>query len=402
MASIYSKKNSPLLYIRYQNEQGQWKGKPTGYKKGNLGDERQAKLLARRQTEIEKTRKINRGSLLEEWVLPWLVLKYGAVQNTLNAYRRSWNKLSTFFSLAEIRYANQIQRDFARHYLAWRTGEDEESDEVAGRNTAIQEIKLAGMIIEEAIHLGYCTTNPLRKLGLKKDKSPGKVIWTDEQIIKVSAHIEKTKTHWQQCTFYLGLYQASRLRQCQIPLKNIRLDLGPHGVIQYPDIIVKGGEAYAQPVDSRFRPILERLMATARKMGLDTLCQVKWDASLTWRDTLDRLGFEDISHHGLRATFITRAAENDVPEGKVMAFCHHSSAEVHRIYKKVSTAAIAHVSASVPLPAFCEPHPDRQDGDSAPAIPGNDGGESTSRTPSRTRDRARNRRRFDSVKRSEK
>jgi hypothetical protein len=56
MASIYHKNCSPVIWIRYKNEEDKWKGKPTQYRWNNFGEVRQAKLLARKQTEIEQTR----------------------------------------------------------------------------------------------------------------------------------------------------------------------------------------------------------------------------------------------------------------------------------------------------------------------------------------------------------
>jgi integrase len=387
MASIYTKNGSKLIWIRYKDAAGVWRGKPSGYSTENFGERRQAELLARRQSEIEKTRAQNVGAAFEDWVLPWIVMKYGGTQNTLNAYRGHWQKLAKFCAHADIHFAPQIRREFAQQYLAWRT--DETGG--AGRNTAIQEIKFMGMVLEEGIPRGFCDTNPLRKLGMKKDRSLGKELWTDEQIRVVQAHIEKTKTLWQRVTFYFGLYQACRLRQCQVPLAGIRLNIG---TIQYPDVVVKGGEAYSQPIDPRFLPILEELLHTAKKANMKRLCDVKWDASLIWRTTLDRCGFQHISHHGLRATWITRAAESDVPEGLAMAFCHHSNAEVHRVYKKISVSAIAHIPASVPLPSFGALLPGRRAEGAPPAMPDNVGSASVSQTPLRNRDRVRNRRRF--------
>jgi hypothetical protein len=328
--------------MRFLDDAGEWQGKPTSYKKDNIGDQRQAKLLARRKSELEAARRTVCGMQLADWVLPWLIAKYGKNgTTTLDVYKRMWRALQRYHAEHKIKTAPQISRGFIMSYLAWRM------ENGAGRNQAIDEIKFMGMIVDEAILLGHCSANPIRKPGLKKNATKGKEIWTDEQYIEVEKHILKTKCHWQQCSFYFGKFQACRLRQCQVPLRCIRFDLN---TIQYPDIVVKGGEAYAQPIDPRFRPILERLVENAKAQGLRVLCEIPWDASLRWRVTLDRCGFEDICHHGLRASWITRAAENRVSESEAMAFCHHKDREVHRIYKKVSVAAIAHVPAAVPFP----------------------------------------------------
>jgi hypothetical protein len=52
MASIYHKGESKTIWIRFQNEAVQWKGKPTAYKWSNFGDVRQAKRLAEKQSKI--------------------------------------------------------------------------------------------------------------------------------------------------------------------------------------------------------------------------------------------------------------------------------------------------------------------------------------------------------------
>ena len=70
------------------------------------------------------------------------------------------------------------------------------------------------------------------------------------------------------------------------------------------------------------------------------------------RKSLDRAKLQGYVHHGLRATWITRAAESGVPESLAMAFCHHGSREVHRVYKRLSVIGLEHVPAMVAIPAL--------------------------------------------------
>lgn len=358
--------------MRYRSPEGVWKGRPTGYRWSNLGDVRQAKILARKATEREAEAAGSRGrarSRFGDWVLPWLLEKYGkSTGTTAEVYKRTWRTVSKFLDEHQLTMPAQIRRDHAGIYLTWRTAGGN-----AGRNTAIADIKLLAMVLDEAKGRGLCQENPLRKLGLKKDKCAEKLIWSHEDISRAAAHFEREQSHWMLCAFYFGLYQAARLRQCQLPLAAIRLEAG---MIHYPDHLVKGGAGFTQPIDARFLPRLKSLMAAADG---ETICTVPWDASIRLRRSLDRAGLPGLCHHGLRASWITRAAEAGVPESHAMAFCHHESREVHRVYKKLSSIGIAHVPALIPLPALplC--------GD-LPAASGGSAEElKTSHTPARTR-----------------
>jgi hypothetical protein len=342
MASIYRKKSSSKIWVRYLSPDGKWKGKPTPYRWGNLGDERQAKLLARKASEREAEWREEKSERFSDWVLPWLLMRYSAEgTGTLDAYKRRWRTVTRFLNERHIHTAGQVTRELAGHYLAWRTAKAK-----ASRNTAIADLKLLSMAMEEAVRMGHCTHNPLTKLGLKKSPTKPKRIWSDQAISKAVQHFAKNGEHWMRCVIFLGIYQACRLRQCAVPVECIRLEAG---VIQWPGRIVKGGEGYTQPIDSRLLPVLRRLVSEAPG---EKLCAIPWDASMQLRAHLDSIGLQGHCHHGLRATWITRAAEAGVPESQAMAFCHHSSREVHEVYKRLSSIGIAHVPALVSLPSF--------------------------------------------------
>ena len=79
MSSIYHKKDSPYISIRYKNEANKWKGKPTKYRWENFGEVRQAKLLARKQTQIEQTRAPHGSHQdFDAWVVSWLTVNMEA------------------------------------------------------------------------------------------------------------------------------------------------------------------------------------------------------------------------------------------------------------------------------------------------------------------------------------
>lgn len=343
MASIYRKNGSDVIWIRYKNEAGKWKGKPTQYHWKNFGEVRQAKLLARKQTEIEQTRpKHGSEQDFDTWVVAWLTSKYGGNnRGTLESYLQMWRPLKRVLDKLGLTAPFHIRRDFAETYLIERTKK-------CSRNTAIQNIKLFGMILEEAVRREYISSNPMRRLGLKRAPAKHKDVWEDEEILKVAADLANAP-RWMRCTFFFGLYQACRLRQCQVDLSAVDFT---RNTICFPAALVKTAADFAQPIDPRFVPILKGLVAEAKRERDTKLCTVPWDASLKYRAMFKRLKLTHICHHGLRATWITRAAVNGVKETEAMAFVFHSSREVHAVYRRLIAIPTAHVPAAVSLPTI--------------------------------------------------
>jgi hypothetical protein len=56
---------------------------------------------------------------------------------------------------------------------------------------------------------------------------------------------------------------------------------------------------------------------------------------------LDGLGLPHLSHHGLRVSWISKAAVSGIPEAVARKFANHSSATVHRIYQRVGLEDVA-------------------------------------------------------------
>lgn len=346
MASVYRKGESDIIWVRYKDAEGKWKGKATGYRWSNAGDVRQAGLVVRRLSEEEAAARAagsQSDRVLDDWVLPWIIGTYaGGSANTLTNYKRLWRTLSKWRKLRNINVAAQIRREHAMEYLQWRM-------KSAGKNQAISELKFLSMVLKEAKGRGHIAENPLTKLGLKKTPQAEKLLWQDHHLVKAAKYLEKHGKHWMVCAFYFGVYQAARLRQCQVPISAIDFEAG---VIHYPAACVKGRTGFSQPIDPRFIPKLQQLVDYAHGHQKDgMLCTLPWDASLQFRHAFDAARLPGLCHHGLRATWITRAASAGVSESLAMAFCHHESREVHRIYKQLTSVAVAHVPALLSLPS---------------------------------------------------
>jgi hypothetical protein len=342
MASLYLRPDSPFLWMRYKDASGKWKSANTGYRKGNVGDERQADLLVREKTVQERaTQRVNPGrASFEEWCPTWIEQRWGNKPQTVKAYRQRFRFLIEYLSQAGATHPSAVTRDLTLAYPAWRTARKSgwRKQKSSGTNTALYEIKFLAMMLDEAIHRGYARENPARRLGIAQTEHKHKTVWTDRQIEIALDAAEKSEPYgWIHVSLLMGKYQAVRLAQSAVPLDSIDLQ---RKVIRYPGSLMKGGRSYDQAIDPNFIPLLSEIVTHRRKAGCLTLCDLPKLPSLLMRRFLDALierdsGFTKLSHHGLRATWITRAALNGVPETFAMRFVNHASTEVHKIYQQI-------------------------------------------------------------------
>ena len=219
MASTYTRKDSAFIWLRIKSDNGKWICKPTGYRHDNLGDRRQADLVARKLSIEERERApASSHEHWDAWIDAWMQDRYGKRDaTTLTVYRRYWRRLRDWLMAEKITSPRQMSYPAALRYKEAR----EEAD--VGINTIIHELKFLGLAISEAIRRGLATANPCLRMGLQRTPAAEKIPWTDENVTTVAAAIG-VEADWMQATFILGFYQAARLRQCEVPLKDINLE----------------------------------------------------------------------------------------------------------------------------------------------------------------------------------
>ncbi len=345
MASIYLRPDSPYIWIRYKKPNGKWANGNTGYKNGNPGERRQAQLLAREKTLEELSARIPADGRTEfdEWVIPWIDQKWGHLQTiTPKYYRRFYLWWAQYLKEVGVTSPVAVTREIVLGYLSWR------KEHGGGRNTAIYETKFFGQIMDEAVQRGFARTNPARTLGLKKEEQEHKTPWTDEEVQRVGRALGSAdKFGWMHVTFLMGLFQASRLRQCAEPLRLIDLN---RQLINYADADVKGRKGFSQPIDPDFLPILRSIVELRIKLGHKTLCDIPPMPSIQWRKFLDKLDLGHLCHHGLRASLITRYAVAGVPEAMTRRFVNHAGKQIHELYQRITAVDLAPMFGMVRQP----------------------------------------------------
>jgi len=339
--------------MSFKNEAGKWGNKSTGYRKDNPGERRQAELLADEQSI--KERKRTPASAREQWdgwVDRWLFDAYGGRRKestTFTVYSRYWKRWRHWLHENQITAPCQLQIYHTTQYRDYR-----EEDDI-GINTIIHELKFMGVVMQRAIHLGYASTNPCHRLGIKSDPKAEKEVWKDDEASLVVRNMHD-QPDWIQASLILGFYQAARLRQCEVPLKDIHL--ARLRITYWRSLagraLTKGDKPFTQPIDPAALPLLEALIERRIKAGHKDLCTIDTPIpSVLWRRFLDSLGLYHLSHHGLRSTWITRAAlSGEISLAQAKRFVNHGSTAVHSIYQRLCADDIAHVPAALGLPSL--------------------------------------------------
>jgi hypothetical protein len=72
VASLYNRADSPFIWIRYKDAAGNWRSANTGYRQDNMGDRKQAALLAKQKSLEEMVNKPVRvaSHRWEDWAVP--------------------------------------------------------------------------------------------------------------------------------------------------------------------------------------------------------------------------------------------------------------------------------------------------------------------------------------------
>jgi len=336
MASLYTRGDS--IWVKYKSPDGIWKRKPTGYRKSNLGDQKQAAKLREALTRRERTQAPVRASDWI-WATAWLEQRWQGL--TVRRHRASWRQLERYLQEIGCRGPANLTREHCLGYAAHRAKKG------TSANTSALELKLLAQVMDEALTRGYAKKNPCRNLRLARTPVKEKQPFSDEQLSRLDevfaagAHEYQLSGHafrverygWEHVTYLLGRYQAARLMSARVPLDCLDLEAAR---IHYPAAIVKGGKAYSQPINGRLLPELRAIVARRRAGGATTLCEPPELASLCWRQFLDSLGMTNVSHHSLRVRWVSEAARAGIPEAAAMRFSNHSSSDVHRIYLRIS------------------------------------------------------------------
>lgn len=325
MAFLYKRARSPYWWIRYLDDTGHTISESTGKRWDSVQQSREAKQIRAAKEVMERAAPPKERSEreLSSWVPRWLATTYKSQENTLEAYLGAFGSLMRFFGEQNVRSASQITRAMCFDYIDWRQRkENGGTGDGACRNTALHNLRILRIILNEAIEREHIKKNPASKMGLKPDAPAEKHEITEEQRAVVES---SNLTDWQRISWAIAINQGCRLAETSLPLSDVDF---ANDTITFT---LKGKRRFTTKLMPDLKPMLQKLK--------DSGCHLTWgpfhrNASRDWSRHLESLGMP-FTFHSTRVTVITKLARAGVNEQQAIRFIGHCSSEVHAIYTRL-------------------------------------------------------------------
>lgn len=331
MASLFKKPNSPFWQLR-RKEDGKWLKESTGLRIDDPDETLEARTLRARAEAKEHQRAIVDHAGWD-WVDHYL-RSTGLRPKSITKYLTNWKWLSFFLAEMEIG-VRDVRYQHSGEYIDWRVGRRKRTGKAAGRNTAIQEVKLLSSVLNEAVRRGLITANPMAGLRLKKTLAKKKPALTDEEIDACRKALteqskEQPETKWMEVAFDIALATGCRLRETRIPLQCVDLET-TMPTLTFP--APKGGEenAFTIPLPSVLVPMFTEMKKEKRE---HTIAAFPFQPSRAWQHFFRRAGLSHLTFHCLRVTKVTRLRRQGVPREVAMRLVNHSDEMIHLLYDR--------------------------------------------------------------------
>ncbi len=315
----------PFWYLRHKVD-GEWKKSSTGLRHDDPNETAKARAL-RAEAEGSEFRSAPVSKIGWEWVDRFIETS-GLAENSKVRYMGAWAWLQLFFQeqrldIASVRYSH------VEDYIVWRVGRKKKSGKKAGRNTAIQEIKILQGFMNEAVRRDLLGANPLATLKVRKTTPKRKRALLPEEIATCREAL-LTEPEWMRAAFEIALFTGCRLRETRIALDDVDLDSHiPTITFSTP----KGGSkvAFSIPTPKALMPLLRDMRHKGQSHTIDAF---PFQPSRRWQQFFQKLGIEGVCFHCLRVTKITQMRREGVPREVAMRLVNHSSELIHLLYDR--------------------------------------------------------------------
>lgn len=342
MAYLYRKDRSPFWYVVYFDTDKIERHRSTGLRADSPNDTAKAKAL---RAELEAKEHHHPPTVHSEgwdtWV-PKYLERHCQSPLTLERYLDAWKWLALWLQTHRLHTPRAITYSKALEYIDWRTAYKKKSGKTTGRNTAIMELKLFGMIMGEAVRLGHAEANPLVSIKLRRDKAAKKPELTDDEIVEIHEAL-KAEPEWMQHSFDIALHTGCRLRETRIPMNCI--DFIENKITFHSP---KGGEerAFSVPMPSALRSLFEKCRKSKKKSTLE----FPFQPSRRWQQFFIKIKKPHLCFHCLRVTYVNRLRRAGVPREAAMRLVNHASELIHQIYQREKVEDVAQWRGAVHFP----------------------------------------------------
>jgi len=348
--SVYPRDGRPTWYVAYDCPR---RGRRVNESSGFLIESPSGKLQAYAYAREKSNSGVTHGTEKNHehwgaWAELWLKVRYKQKLKTLSSYLGAWKQISFFLRERKIVCPRQLKYEDVVAFVHWREGQvKKRSKRHVSRNTALHNVKVLSRLMREAVRRGYAQGNPCVKLSedVPADRAPEKPEFTNEEIELVRFELQRRSgigrpSDWMRIAFEIAIHQGCRLSATQIPMERIDFH---RWTITFHE---KGQKEFTVPVHPGLRPLLERLRDEGRKVT----CTVPFHGPRNFSRVMRAIGLPH-TFHSTRVSVITRMARADVTEQKAMAYVHHGSWAVHKIYTKLRPPDVAGVAEALALPS---------------------------------------------------
>lgn len=329
MASLYRRERSPFWWVEYVDLEGVRRQESTRLRADKPDETRKAHELRRELSLGEKT-KLSSEEQWEAWVPRFLKQRYSGSPKTHDRYKNSWKNISAFLVSHQVHVPRQLSRQQVRDFVDWRQKRHRDLGvyEVT-KNTALHEVKLLRILMNEASASGFCNGNPCLNLDIKKDPAPRKPRITDQEHARIVKALE-SEPEWMRISYAIAWEQGCRFSETCLPIRDVNLKKNVIG------FRTKGQkDSIAEfPLSPNLRDLFKRLKRDKRKMTF----RMPAMPGKAWWLFFRRIKMRHLCFHCTRVTFVTRCYERGIQRDDVMRLVGHSSTAVHAIYPRLSAS----------------------------------------------------------------
>lgn len=331
MASLYRDRKSPYWYLKAKGLDGKWRVRSTKYRHGIQSETRKAREQCAEAT-LEETRRARREDAWSTWVPDYLRARYSNA-DTRRRVMNAWQRLSEYLALRRIHAPQNLTYRASVEYLSWRT-------EKAAHNTALLELKILGVICEEARRRGITASNPATRLGIARERGREKPELTDDNIKTIRTALT-SEPPWMRHAFEIALHQGCRLSETALFVSDVDL---ARGRLHFRR--TKGDKPFTVPLNPGLKPLLKKLCRSTE----DRIFELPADAARHFHRFMKKVALPGVTFHCTRVTVASRLARAGYSITKAMRLLNHSSELVHRSYQRLQPEDVADAYDLLKLP----------------------------------------------------
>jgi integrase len=340
MASLYPR--GKIFWIKYRDGNGNTIQVSTGCRIDVQPDIRKARAI-RAQREAEELMYAPTVNAGWAWVTDYINVRYATAGVTRERYLTAWATIELYLKEFKIEHPRHLTRDHCFKYMTWRAQPDKSIGKYkAGHNTALLELKVLRIMMNEAVVRHCCTGNPCVRLDIKRAPRKKKPELTDAHYALIESKIPDYQCAPAAKIMLKRSLAIARHQGCRVN----ETRLNPFTDVDFEKSTItfraKGREEdFITALNPKLRPFFKKLRAEK--------CKETWtppeDAARTWASSnwtkfLDRTGLRELlpknaCFHSCRVSAASRMAREGVPRAHAQAMLGHASEVVADSYVRV-------------------------------------------------------------------